>query len=115
MHEHDHEKRVDDIMEQRNEAEAREVLLEEMEKIKKFSYVRLKNFMSAMSMEAYDTVAKSGAGYEINVESSWQDNPEGNLLVHVMVFEKEWLAFFPVAGGFVMAPDGSVLEDWIDE
>jgi len=111
MHEHDHEKRVDDIMEQRNEAEAREVLSEEMEKIKKFSYERLKNLMGAMSMEAYDTVAKSGAGYEINVESSWQDNP----VVHVMVFEKEWLAFFPVAGGFVMVPDGSVLEDWIDE
>ena len=121
MHEHGHDDH-DDHEHERGyyidrgnvEGEAREMLKEQMERLKKFSYAGLANLMGAFNAENYDCAGKSGAQYEVAVESAWKDAPQGNLVVNVAVFEKEWLSFLPMAGGFVMAPDGTITEEWIE-
>ncbi|MBI5560361.1 MAG: hypothetical protein HY883_03720 [Deltaproteobacteria bacterium] len=97
------------------EEEAKEVLREQIERMKKFSYAGLAALMGALNAETYDYTSKSGAQYEITVESAWQDAPQGNLVVNVAVFEKDWLSLLPVAGGFVMTPEGSIKDELVEE
>ena len=50
--------------------------------------------------------------YDVEVESAWQNGEEGgNLLVHIALFERGWSVAIPMTYGFIMKPDGELLED----
>jgi hypothetical protein len=49
--------------------------------------------------------------YDIEVESAWQDEEGGNLLVHMALFERGWSVVIPMTYGFIMKPDGELLEE----
>jgi hypothetical protein len=49
--------------------------------------------------------------YDMEVESAWQDEEGGNLLVHIALFERGWSVAIPMTYGFIMKPDGELLEE----
>lgn len=49
--------------------------------------------------------------YDVEVESAWQDEEGGNLLVHIALFERGWSVAVPMTYGFIMKPDGELLEE----
>jgi len=49
--------------------------------------------------------------YDVEVESAWQKEEGGNLLVHIALFERGWNVAIPMTYGFIMKPDGELLED----
>jgi len=49
--------------------------------------------------------------YDVEVESAWQTEEGGNLLVHIALFERGWSVAIPMTYGFIMKPDGELLEE----
>jgi len=49
--------------------------------------------------------------YDVEVESAWQTEEGGNLLVHIALFERGWSVAIPMTYGFIMKSDGELLEE----
>ena len=49
--------------------------------------------------------------YDVEVESAWQKEEGGNLLVHIALFERGWSVAIPMTYGFIMKPDGELVEE----
>lgn len=112
-HDHEHDERGPGAAATREEVEQEmiEVLSVELERLKKLPYSKLTLYMGAGNANAYDTPAKSGTPYDVEVESVWEDAPDGNLRVNVAVFEKSWTSFMPMMGTFVITPEGAMIGD----
>ncbi len=95
--------------------EAMGILQEQMKQVRDVPYERLSELMGASNVQSFDLAGPSGIEYDVEVESVWDDVPNGNIRVNIVVFEKGWTSFIPVTGSFVMAPDGTISEDGSEE
>lgn len=59
--------------------------------------------------EVREVVGPSGAKYQIEVQSFWDDGRGGNLRVLGAIDDGGWRAFSPLCSDFIMAPDGSFI------
>ena len=96
-------------MENIEEAEA--LLSEKLGDLKKVPYERLSTLMGAANVEALEVDAPSGMGYDVEVESVWAGEPGGKIIINIAVFERSMAVVMPLTASFVMAPDGTIVED----
>jgi hypothetical protein len=62
--------------------------------------------------EVREIVAASGVTYQLEAQSAWADRKRGHLHVMVAVDDGGWRAMAPLSGpGFIIAPDGSFVEE----
>jgi len=87
--------------------EAREVLRRHLESYRRQSYTRLAALIG--KPQTCELTAPSGTSYQIEVEASWDDNPNGDIHVIGSVDDGGWRAFVPLSEDFIMAPDGSLV------
>ena len=93
-----------------NIEEAEGILKVELDRLMKEPYENLKKVMGGASrVQTFDIEGASGADYDVEIESIWADKEDGNILVHVAVFDKGWASMVPVGGSFVVTADDKIL------
>jgi hypothetical protein len=54
-----------------------------------------------------EVVAPSGVTYQVETQAMWDDGEGENLRIMVSVDDGGWRSMAPLAGDFIVAPDGS--------
>ncbi|MCK5236431.1 MAG: hypothetical protein KAR06_05525 [Deltaproteobacteria bacterium] len=98
-----------------NLEEAKAVLGKALEDVKSASFKDLSELMGVNNSKAFDMKGAEGGEYDVEVESIWEEEPEGNLRVNVVVFEKGWTSFVPLSASMLVAPDGEILDEVVGE
>ncbi len=93
-----------------NKEEAEETLLEHVENVKKFSYEKLSKLMGAANNLSHEVDGKAGGQYDLEVESVWVGDPNGDIKVNIALFERSWDSFVPLSYVFIMSPEGEISE-----
>ena len=57
--------------------------------------------------ENVERVGASGASYQVELQAFWDNKPNGNLRVMVLIDDGGWRALSPLSEDFIRAPDGS--------
>lgn len=89
--------------------EAKEILAEELEKWRSRSYADLVTTIGEQAIKEVE--GKSGVKYQIEIEVVWDDRHNGNLRVLGAIDDGGWRAFSPVTDDFILAPDGSFVDE----
>ncbi len=90
-----------------DKVEAKEILLEQINKFRNLSYLELCRFVSVKNIETPEIIGKSGTKYQLEIQAVWDDKPRRNLRVMVSIDAGGWRAFVPLTEDFIIAPDGS--------
>ncbi len=102
-----------------DEAEAREILAEQIERLRKLSYEELRGrvqqgrrflgveFTWGGEADTAELTGPSGACYQLETQVLWDDRRSGNLRVIVAIDDGGPSALKPTTDGFILAPDGS--------
>ena len=89
-----------------NEAEAREILSERLSEYRRRSYQSLAAAIGEPEM--FEVTGASGAQYQVEIESLWDDKTGGTVLVMGSIDDGSFRrAFMPLTDSFIVAPDGS--------
>lgn len=83
--------------------EARQIAQEYLVELRQLSYQEL----CELKAETVERVGPSGAIYQVETLSFWDDDEGGDIRVIVSVDDGGWRAFHPLSEGFIMAPDGT--------
>jgi hypothetical protein len=89
--------------------EARPLLATEISAWRSRSYADLVGQMKEPS--AFEVEGASGAKYQVEIEVFWDDKPGGNIRVICSIDDGGWRAFSPLSDDFIMAPDGSFVDE----
>jgi hypothetical protein len=57
--------------------------------------------------QRFEVAAASGTWYQGEVQTFWDDKPEGAIRVMASVDDGGWRAFAPLTADFILAPDGT--------
>jgi hypothetical protein len=87
-------------------AEAREVAETRLRQLRDLTYPRLVAEWLEQPRSEYATAA-SGRRYQLEIEAVWDDRPNGNLRVWVLVDDGGPSEQRPLQRDFIVAPDGS--------
>lgn len=101
-----------------NKREARQILAEQVARLRKQSYAELRRYQSkerfrlgpisfatGENVESIDVTGESGAEYVVNIESFWDRKPNGAIRVLVEIHDVE--SGRTLTDNFIVAPDGS--------
>jgi hypothetical protein len=92
-----------------DKSEARSDLRRHMARYRTRSYTEL---VAAISRpEVCETPGESGTGYQIEIQVMWDDKRQRNLRVLGAIDDGGLRAFLPLCEDFVMAPDGTILDE----
>jgi hypothetical protein len=91
--------------EQMNNAVARGVINQELDKLRRLPYKELLGFRDR-SVSSWLT-GEDGKQYQMEVQAHWDRKKDGDLRVMVSIDDGGLRAFFPVSGDFIVSPDGS--------
>ena len=61
--------------------------------------------------ETFERVGDSGTRYQFELQAFWDDKPDGNLRVFVLIDDRGWRAFAPLSVDFIRAPDGAFIDE----
>ena len=61
--------------------------------------------------EGYDVAAPDYVVYQIKVQVFWDNKPDGDIRVMGAIDDGGWRAFIPLCDDFIMAPDGSFVDE----
>jgi hypothetical protein len=92
-----------------DEAEAGSILNETLSRLRVLSFSELVA-RHLGDVDAYEVTGASGAEYQIEVETFWDDprREGGNLRVMASIDDgRGWRSISPMTASFIMAPDGS--------
>lgn len=87
-----------------DKVEAREILSEQINKLRKIPYNELLEFQEPHTEEL---VGGSGTTYQLEVQAFWDNKPNDSLRVMVSIDDGGWRSFVPLTDDFIIAPDGS--------
>jgi hypothetical protein len=103
-----------------NKREAKAILAEQVGRLRKQSYSELRRYQSkerfrlgplsfggGENVEAFEVTGESGAEYQLEIQSFWDDKPNGDLRVCVSIDDGGLRAYSPLTDSFIIAPDGS--------
>jgi hypothetical protein len=90
--------------------EARQILSEEIAKLRKLSYGELRESLLRES-ETFEVVGASGTRYQVETEAFWDSGAEGPLRVLALIDDGGWRSFAPMSESFIVAPDGSFVDE----
>jgi hypothetical protein len=88
-----------------NKAEAREILIRELEDYRNKSYQELIGMINQEPI-VYEHITANKAFYVIEIEAYWDDKPNGNVRVAGGIDDGGLRAFVPLTEDFIMSPDG---------
>jgi len=89
-----------------NKIEADEILSEQINKLRKLSYLELSRFTDVKNIETPEITGKSETKYQLEIQAIWDDKPKGNLRVMVSIDDGGWRAFAPLTDDFIITPNG---------
>ena len=61
--------------------------------------------------ETREVSVSSGTVYQVETQAFWDSRKEGDLRVIVSVDDGGWRAWMPVSEDFILAPDGSFVDE----
>ena len=93
-----------------NEAEAAEVAEARLSRLRRLPYSQLVEEWLGQPRSEYAT-ASSGRRYQVEVEATWDDRPDGRLRIWVMVDDGGLSETRPVVRCFIVAPAGSFVDE----
>jgi len=88
-----------------DKAEARGLLEEQIERLRKLSYGDLRERLNGQ--ETFELRGPSGKTYQVEVQAFWEGSRDQNLRLMVSIDDGGWRAFAPLSSDFIIAPDGS--------
>jgi hypothetical protein len=93
-----------------NKAEARAVALERIRELRAMTWdeIRARYLKSPKTIEVS---GPSGATYQVETEAFWDGAKEADLRVIVKVDDGGWRAFIPLSEDFILARDGSFVDE----
>ncbi len=89
-----------------NNAEARELLAQQLAPYRVWSYERLRTLVDA-EPETREVVGPSGVTYQIELRAFWDGRAHGDVRMTAAIDDGGWRAFMPLGNSFIKAPDGS--------
>ena len=88
------------------------VLDSAVQKLRKLGYEHLRSFVS--NSQCNEVVGPDGKAYQVEFVAFWDDprKTDGHLRIVASIDDGSFLAaFHPLTTGFIMAPDGSFIEE----
>lgn len=85
--------------------EAKAILAKELEVYRQRSYNDLLHLLD--TQDVAEITGSSGVLYQLEFQGEWDDKQGGNLRIMGTIDDGGVRAFFPLADGFIIAPDGS--------
>lgn len=93
-----------------DKVEARAVLGDEVEKLRACPYSDLVERLLD-KQETFEVTGSSGTRYQVELQAFWDDEPAANLRVIGAIDDGGWHAFAPLSDDFILAPDGSFVDE----
>jgi hypothetical protein len=93
-----------------DKAEAREMALAKIRDLREMTWQELRE-RYLRSSETEEVEAPSGTTYQRETSAVWDGEKEGNLRLFVAVDDGGWRAFAPLSESFIIAPDGSFVDE----
>ena len=92
-----------------NGDEAKQILDRELAKVRVRSYAELAGTVGDSMLSEIE--GSGGATYQIAILVVWDREAGGNLRVIGSIDDGGWRAFVPLTDDFILAPDGSFVDD----
>ena len=92
-----------------DKAEARQIAEKELELYRSISYQELAGRID--QCEHYEGASEHGEQYQIQFDFFFDDGESRNIRVISKVSYSGWTDFFPVSSDFIIAPDGSFVDE----
>lgn len=92
-----------------NKAEASELLGRQLEAWRRRSFAELSNKVGRA--EGFEVTGPSGTWYQGNISVHWDAEPDGAIRVIGAIDDGGWRAFVPLTADFIIAPDGSFVDE----
>ena len=89
-----------------DKAEAREVLLREVEARRQGSYAELSARIPEQA-ETHEVLGASGTVYQVMTQVDWDAKPGEAIRVTASIDDGGWSSYRPMCEDFIMAPDGT--------
>ena len=90
--------------------EAKTLLLNESMKYRAKSYSDLKRLLGRQ--DTYEVSGPSGIVYQLEVQAFWDDKPDDILRISAAIDDKGMRAYMPMIEDFLIAPDGTFVDEW---
>lgn len=94
-----------------NKIEAKEILSEQITRLKRLSYTELLKFFGPVNIKVLELAGKSGKKYQVEIKSFWDDKPNQNLRVSVSIDDGGWRAWVPITDSFIVSPKANSFDD----
>ena len=90
-----------------NKQEAKNIIQNELKKYRLKSYDELKEIID--NPITYEMPLPKGAKYQIEIETFWDDKPNGNIRVIGSIDDGGIRAFVPITDDFIKSPSGKFI------
>jgi hypothetical protein len=90
--------------------EARGIALAQVSDLRRMGWEQLRDCY-LKSPETIEVSGESGAVYQVQTQAVWDSGADGDLRVMVAVDDGGWRAFLPLSEDFIIAPDGSFVDE----
>ncbi len=94
-----------------NKQEAKSVLAAKLAEYRKLTYADLAKKTESRLLDHHEIESSSGTRYQVDVSVVWDDKPGGDIRVLGSVDDGGSRAFFPLGDDFIIAPDGTFVDD----
>jgi hypothetical protein len=92
-----------------NKAEALRVLNAQLQAWRERTWTDLREEIGRS--QRYEVSVESGTVYQGEVRVFWDDQPDGSIRVMGSIDDGGWRAFVPVTADFILAPDGTFVDE----
>jgi hypothetical protein len=98
-----------------NKQEMRAILSEHLARYQGRTHSQLRALVESNQIDTFEVRGESGASYQIEIQFSWDDKPQGDIRVHGSIDEnphRPLLGFLPiyvssVTDDFILSPQGT--------
>jgi len=94
-----------------NTQEARNLLNAQLQMLRKVSYTELKRRVEERTVQTQTVKGPTGIQYQMELQVFWDGKPNGNIRVRSTIDDGGWRSFWPLKDDFIMAPNGSFVDD----
>ncbi len=88
-----------------NRKEAKQILFNQLEKMKQLSYEKLRNNVISNRSEEIIIISETGKKYYVEFFFFWECFPEKTIGTLGLIRDDSWISsFFPISSGFLTTP-----------
>lgn len=92
-----------------NKVEALSVLHGQLQRWREQSWAQLREEVG--HSHRFEVTAESGTWYQGEVQVFWDHTPDGAIRVMASIDDGGWRAFVPLTEDFILAPDGTFVDE----